>query len=244
MIILHAMKKFSIDGNVMIAIGIFGAICLFIGINIAYKLLSKKERKLSTKEMTLIALQSAITIILYQFVKFNLPFFPPWLDIQVSEVPAMITGFAYGPYAGFLVVLVRFIVKLPMTITMGVGEFADLVLSSCVVLISSYVYLKQRNLKGVLIGTIVGVVASTILSVFVNWLVLIPAYINIAHFPLPALVGMMDYIPFYTVTETNFMITYILLGVIPFNLFRYILVVIVTFVLYKKTHIILKRLAK
>jgi hypothetical protein len=46
------------------------------------------------------------------------------------------------------------------------------------------------------------------------------------------------------VTADNFMLTYIIFGVIPFNIFRYILVVIVTFVLYKKTHIVLKRLAK
>ena len=48
----------------------------------------------------------------------------------------------------------------------------------------------------------------------------------------------------YEVTADNFMLTYIIFGVIPFNIFRYILVVIVTFVLYKKTHIVLKRLAK
>lgn len=244
-IVVVELNKLEWDQTLQLVIGIFGAICLFVGINLLYKLITKTERKLTIKEMTLIALQSAITIILYQFVKFNIPFFPPWLDIQVSEVPAMITGFAYGPYAGFLVVLVRFIVKLPMTITAGVGEFADLILSSCVVIISSYIYSKKRSLKGALVGTIIAVSISTFLSIFVNWLILIPAYVNIGNIPLVALVGMMNkYFMIYEVTADNFMLTYIIFGVIPFNIFRYILVVIVTFVLYKKTHIVLKRLAK
>ena len=243
-IVIEEIINLNWNSTLLLILAIIGAISLFIGINLFYKLISNKERKLTIKEMTLIALQSAITIILYQFVKFNLPFFPPWLDIQVSEVPAMITGFAYGPYAGFLVILVRFIVKLPMTITAGVGEFADLILSSCVVIISSHIYSKNRTIKGALIGTIIAVIVSTILSIFINWLILIPAYVNIANFPLTALVNMMKYFTIYEVTQDNFMLTYILFGVIPFNVFRYIIVVIVTFALYKKIHIILKRLSK
>ena len=72
-------------------INIVGAIILFIGISFIYSLIKKGENKLNTKQMTLIALMSSITVILYYFVKFNLPFFPPWLDIQVSEIPALIT---------------------------------------------------------------------------------------------------------------------------------------------------------
>lgn len=243
-LILNSALEWKWDNLWLFVLAIGGAILLFVGVNMFYSLLQNKARKLSVKEMTLIALQSSITIILYYFVKFNLPFFPPWLDIQVSEIPALITGFAYGPYAGFLVILVRFIVKLPATITAGVGELADLILSSCLVITASLIYAKKRNLKGALIGTIIGIIASTILSIFVNWLILIPAYVNIAHFPLEALANMMNYIPSLTVTIDNFMLVYIFVGVIPFNLFRYILVAILTFILYKKTHSILKRLAK
>ena len=244
LVILESLLKWEWQSVWVFIIAIAGAIALFVGINMLYTTLSKKVRKLSVKEMTMIALQSSITVILYYFVKFNLPFFPPWLDIQISEVPALITGFAYGPYAGFLVILIRFIIKLPATITAGVGELADLILSGCLVIVSSLIYRKNRTLKGALLGTIFGIAISTVLSVFVNWLILIPAYINIAHFPLSALAGMMNYIPSLTVTEDNFMLVYILVGVIPFNLFRYFIVALVTFLLYKKTHILLKRLTK
>ena len=221
---------------------IFGAISLFISLGFVYSLYREnhQKRSLSIREITLIGIMSAISVLLYYFAKFNLPFFPPWLDIQVSELPALITGFAYGPYAGALVILVRFIIKLPATITAGVGEFGDLVLGLILVLISSLYYHYKKSLKNALIGVIIAVGASTVAACFINWLVLIPAYINIAHFPLPALVSMLSYMG--NVTEDNFMLFYIFVGVLPFNLFRYIIVTLITFILYKKTHVLLNHI--
>ena len=83
-------------------VNILGSIILFIGMTFIYLAVKKGERKLSVRQMTLVGIMSSLSVILYYFVKFNLPFFPSWLDIQVSEIPALITGFAYGPYAGNL----------------------------------------------------------------------------------------------------------------------------------------------
>ena len=227
---------------------ILGAIVLFIGIGFFYSAFKTEGKKLSVKQMTLVGVMSSISVILYYFIKTPIPFFPPWLDLQVSEIPALITGFAYGPYAGVLVIFVRFIIKLPATMTAGVGELADLILSATLVLISSIVYSKRRTIKGALTGTIIGVCSCTILSIFVNWFILIPAYINIAEFPLPALVNMLNTevqkLLDVTITESNFMFYYLVVGVLPFNFIRYVVVAVLTFLLYKRTHLILKRLAK
>lgn len=225
-------------------INILGAIILFIGISFIYSTLKSNSTRLSIKQMSLIAIQSAISVILYYFVKFNVPFFPPWLDIQVSEIPALITGFAYGPYAGCLVIFVRFITKLPATITAGVGELADFILGSVLVCVSSRIYHYRKSIKTALIGISTSVAICTILACVLNWLVLIPAYIYLANFPLEALVGMMNYIPNIEVTTENFMLVYIFIGVLPFNIVRYILVSLLTFVLYKKTHFLLDKLSK
>jgi len=227
---------------------ILGAIVLFTGIGFFYSAFKTEGKKLSVKQMTLVGVMSSISVILYYFIKTPIPFFPPWLDLQVSEIPALITGFAYGPYAGVLVIFVRFIIKLPATMTAGVGELADLILSATLVLISSIVYSKRRTIKGALTGTIIGVCSCTILSIFVNWFILIPAYINIAEFPLPALVNMLNTevqkLLDVTITESNFMFYYLVVGVLPFNFIRYVVVAVLTFLLYKRTHLILKRLAK
>lgn len=200
------------------------------------------KRDLNIKQISMIALQSSITIILYFFLKINLPFFPGWLDIQVSEIPAIITSFIYGPYAGALIILIRFIFKLPGSITAGVGEFADLLLGLTLVLISGIIYKRNRTLKGAIKGMALGIIASTVLACLLNYLVLIPAYIYIAGFSKEVLVKSLSYISF--VNESNFMLFYIFIGVLPFNIFRYIIVFALTFILYKKTHLLIEKITK
>ena len=221
---------------------IIGALSIFISFGFLYSIYRENHQKqpLSVREISLIGIMSAISVLLYYFAKFNLPFFPPWLDIQISELPALITGFAYGPYAGALVILVRFFIKLPATITAGVGELGDLILGLILVLISSIYYQRKKTLKHALIGMSIAIGVATIGACFVNWLILIPAYVNIAGFPMSALVGMLSYMG--EVTESNFMLFYIFVGVLPFNIFRYIIVAIITFILYKKTHILLNHI--
>lgn len=222
---------------------ILGAIFLFVGLLSFYTVFKRKESHLNVRQMSMVGIMSAITVILYYFVKFNLPFFPPWLDIQVSELPALITGFIYGPFAGCLVILVRFVVKLPGTITAGVGELADLILSLSVVLVSSIIYKKHKTLKGAFVATGVGVGVGVVVSCFLNWLVLIPAYIYLAGFSIDTLVALMGYLPF-EVTKENFMLSYVLVGALPFNLVRFILVYALTFLLYKRIHRLIRRLTK
>ena len=52
-------------------------------------------------------------------------FFPSFLEIHFDEVPAFIAGFAYGPMSAVFILIVKTLVKLPMTITAGVGENDD-----------------------------------------------------------------------------------------------------------------------
>lgn len=224
---------------------ILGAIFIFAGACSLYRYYQiRKEitNKLNVRQMTLIAFQASITIILYYFAKFNLPFFPGWLDIQVSEIPALITSFIYGPSAGAMVIFIRFLVKLPGTMTVGVGEFADLILGLSLVIISGIIYKKKHTFKGALLGLGIGAVVSTFLACILNWLVLIPAYIYIAGFKIEQLIAMMSYIP--NVTVDNFMLVYIFVGVVPFNLFRYVIVLALTIILYKKTHVVFDKLTK
>ena len=242
-VVLPLIFKESLTKFLNYFITILGAISLFVGLLLLYSVLKKEESRMNVKQMSMVGIMSAITVILYYFVKFNLPFFPPWLDIQVSELPALITGFAYGPFAGCLVILVRFVLKLPATITAGVGELADLVLGVAVVGISSLIYKKHKTIKGALVATGIGVGVGVVVSCFLNWLVLIPAYIYLAGFPLDALVGMLSYMPF-EVTKENFMLAYVLVGALPFNLVRFILVYALTFLLYKRTHKLLKAITK
>ena len=65
-------------------------------------------------KMIKISLLAAIAVVLMYF---DFPIIPafPWLKIDLSEVPALMGGFAYGPVAGGIIVILkvflRFLIK-------------------------------------------------------------------------------------------------------------------------------------
>ena len=231
-------ENYSLTIYVLSALGLLSCI-----LSASIKPSDQQEKRLTVKEISMIGVQGAIASLLYIFVKFNLPFFPSFLDVQVSEIPALITSFAYGPAAGCFVIIVRFIIKLPFTGTAGVGEVADLILGLILVFIAGFIYKKKRTLKGALIGTGLGMSLSIFLGMFVNWLILIPFYLELYfNGSMTPLVGMCSMIP--GITENNFMLYYIFFGALPFNIFRYVLVFIFTFILYKRIHFLIKKITK
>lgn len=187
------------------------------------------------------AILSAISIILYIFVKFNLPFFPSFLDIQVSEIPALIAGFAYGPFWGFVVILIRAVVKLPLSSTAMVGELADFVIGVALVVPASLIYSKKRNVKGALLGFGISAIFSTGVAMLMNDFVLIPFYLKLFfNGNWAPLLGMCSMIK--GITQETFMVKYLFVGVLPFNLFRYVIVGIFTFLLYKRINKLLDKI--
>jgi len=201
-----------------------------------------KQEFFSAKNIAKIAILTALAYVLYMFVKFPLPvLFPPFLDIQFSDLPALIGGFAMGPWAGCLIVIVKCLLKMPFTGTACVGEIADIIMGIAFVLPSSLIYKKYKNKKSALIGVLVGAVCCIIASVLANWLLLIPFFVEVMfQGSWDPLVNMVSGL-YANVTPANFYTYYIFLGVIPFNILRCAIVVILTFLLYKRVSPILHR---
>ena len=78
----------------------------------------QKEKKFvwfagfTTGNIATMAVLTAISVILYMFVKFPLPFiFPGFLDIHFSELPALLGGFSLGPIAGVIIVIIKCLIN-------------------------------------------------------------------------------------------------------------------------------------
>ena len=194
-----------------------------------------RNPKFSTAYIAKMAILTAIAFILYAFAKFNLPFmFPSFLEIQISELPALLAGFSMGPISGCLVVIIKCLLKFPLTTTAYVGEATDILLGIAFVLPASLIYYFHKDKKHALIGLCVGSACLTGLSILVNRFISIPFFVQL-YFGgnFDAIVGVLK--PLYkNVTIDNFYTYYLLLGVLPFNLFRCIIVSGLTFVLYKR----------
>lgn len=194
-----------------------------------------RNPKFSTAYIAKMAILTAIAFILYAFAKFNLPFmFPSFLEIQISELPALLAGFSMGPISGCLVVIIKCLLKFPLTTTAYVGEATDILLGIAFVLPASLIYYFHKDKKHALIGLCVGSACLTGLSILVNRFISIPFFVQL-YFGgnFDAIIGVLK--PLYkNVTIDTFYTYYLLLGVLPFNLFRCIIVSGLTFVLYKR----------
>lgn len=191
----------------------------------------KKVAFFTAGNMAVMAILTAISYVLYMFVKFPIPFlFPSFLDMQISDLPALLGGFALGPTAGSIIIIVKCCLKMPFTGTACVGELADIIIGIANVLPASLVYKYMKNRKGAIIGLVVGTFTAVVVSLFTNWLILIPFYAN--NFGMAAVVGMMQAL-YPDITEATVYNYYLPLAVLPFNLLRCLVCAIVTYFTYK-----------
>lgn len=184
----------------------------------------------------LIANLAALSVIFYIFPKVPLPFiFPSFLELQLSNLPAIIGGFALGPVAGAIIVVVRTLVKLLFmpTSTAYVGEIVDIIIGVSTVVVSSVIYKKIHTKKGAFYGMLAGMATWTIIALLANWLFVLDFYLE-AFFlgDLDALLGLLSVIP--GINETNYMAKYLLFAILPFNLLLSGIVYGITFIVYKR----------
>ncbi|PEL11648.1 ECF transporter S component [Bacillus sp. AFS017336] len=165
--------------------------------------------------MVIVAMLSSISYLL-MLIEFPIPIFPDWLKLDFSELPALIGAIVFGPFAGIAVVLIKNILHIAIkgTTTVGLGELANFIAGVVYILPASYFFRKYRTIKGLTIGLIVGTIAMTVVLSILNYFVLLPAYAHFMHYPLPNKV--------------------IVVSIIPFNLLKGILIMVITLVLYPK----------
>lgn len=193
------------------------------------------------KKLVLTALFSAMSVLLYLFPKFSLPFFPSFLEMNFSMLPLMILGFACGAMYGGLGVLLRFASNLIIegSISAGVGEIMDLMLGALVVIPSSLMYrlIKVKEPKKTIFSLLVGLGSWIIFGALLNVFYAIPLYLKLYFGDnVNALVGALHVIP--GVNADNYMVKYIFYAVIPFNLMLGFVVMTVTFLVNRRISIL------
>ena len=208
------------------------------------KLIAKlffKGNPMTTKFIARTAVFAAISIILYTvpFLKFSLPIFPAFLEIHLDEIPAFMAGFAYGPLSGFMVVLVKTIVKLPLTGTAGVGELADFIYSTAFVLPAAFIYKKHRTLKGAFVSVLVATAIQIVVSSLCTTYIMLDMYSKLYHLPKAVILSMCQKI---NPAVKDLGIPFLLMVALPFNALKDAIVVLVTMLLYKRLRILFKKI--
>ena len=202
----------------------------------------------SIKRIAFVAIFAAISSLLYCYVKFPLPIFPSFLDVNFSMIPIIIAAFMLGPIDGVIIVLIRFLMKLILvgTGTQYVGEIADLVLGLVTTLGCglTYKFYNGKNKSLLCFGIVVSLwlICSILLNMFLN----IPIYVKLFfkgdwNILINMCKDAFDLITFNNcpdITKENFILYYTILAVIPFNLMLSLIVVGITALVHKRLKVL------
>lgn len=191
---------------------------------------------ISTTKLVKVGILGAMAYLLL-FIQIPLPFAPPFMKVDLGDVPALIGGFALGPVAGVAVEFIKCLLNLTKTTTAGVGELSNFIVGSIFIIVSSVIYRRNKTMRTAIIAMAVGLVCMTAAATLSNAFVIFPLYGKIMGIPMSAFVDM-------TAGMNSFVTSYFTLmiaAVVPFNLCKGIIELSVTTILYKKVSPILKK---
>ncbi|MDP4091847.1 MAG: ECF transporter S component [Bacillota bacterium] len=184
--------------------------------------------RIKTSQITKIAILSALAGIIMYF-ETTLPFMPPFLKIDLSEIPALIGSFALGPISGIFIELIKNLIHLPATQTFCVGELANFIMGSFFVATAGYIYKYKKTRSGAVIAMIFGTLSMTVAASLANYFFLIDFYAKLYHISMKDLVDMS--------TKVNGLVkdlkSLIVFAFIPFNIFKGLVVSLITALIYK-----------
>ena len=189
------------------------------------------SEKTKVNKTVIMAMLSAIAVILMYF-DFPIPFIAPgFYKIDFSEIPVLIGSFMLGPCAGVIIEAVKVILHFCMkgSTTAFVGDFANFILGCMYVVPAAIIYHTKKTRKMAMISLIAGGVILVIAGMLLNAWYLLPKYSELYGIPLDVLIAMG--------TKVNASITdvfsFVALAVAPFNIIKALIDGIVTVILYK-----------
>jgi len=179
----------------------------------------------------------AVAIVL-MYLEFAVPLMPTFLKFDFSEIAVLLAAFTLGPLSAILIELVKNLVHLPGTMSGGIGEIANFVIGSFFVGTAGLIYKYRKTKQGALLGMFVGTLIMTVAACLINYYIMLPIYINVVGFPLPAIIGATNAVGNTLVTDMK---TLILFVFVPFNLFKGFVISIIVTLIYKRVSPLLHR---
>ncbi len=169
--------------------------------------------KNNTNRLIKISLLSAVSLVLMYFDFPVIPAFP-WLKIDLSDVPALLGTFGFGPIVGVTIELIKNILYFFTKGSSVAGVLANFLFGAALVFPAGLIYHRKKSKKTAIIGMLVGTVVMEVAGIFGNIYILLPLY------------GMK--------MTAEQLTQYVLVGIVPFNAVKALIVNVVTYFVYKR----------
>lgn len=166
-----------------------------------------------TKQMTVMAMLVAISVVLVYLIHFPIIPAAPFLEYDPADIPILIGAFAYGPVAGLILTVIASVIQgFTVSAASGVyGIIMHIIATSTLVLIASGIYRVKHTRVGAVIGLVCGTLAMSGIMMVAN------------HFVTPIFLG----------APVEVVDAMLLPMILPFNLLKAGINSIVTFLVYK-----------
>jgi len=196
------------------------------------------NRTLNVRNISIIAILGALGAVL-MLIDFPIFIAPSFYKLDLGDLPCLIGAFALGPLPALFIQIIKILIKLMLkpTSTAFVGELAAFIFSSVFCVSAALIYRMDKTRKGAFKAIVISTVLMVLAATIGNYAFIIPAYANMYHMPLEAIVDMGTQI--FPIVHDK--LSFVLCCVMPFNLIKAILVDVLTLVLYKRISPLLKR---
>ncbi len=163
---------------------------------------------LNTKKITVTGMLGALATVI-MFFEINIPFIPPFLKFDFSDVPAIIGGAVFSPLVGVLVLLIKNIIYLFVSSSGGVGQIANFIIGCAYVLPIALLWKNKKRL-----AVVFGILSMTAVAMIVNYYIVIPLYEKI--YPIEQILKMCASVN----PNIDSVFDYLIFGVAPFNILK------------------------
>lgn len=229
------------ENTIMVAVFVLLIAAMFLIAKVAESYVQKKTGEnnpgMNTRKIVIIGIFSAISAVLMLF-EIPMPFAPSFYKLDLSDLPAVIGGFAFGPMTGVMIEFIKILLNLVLngTSTAFIGELANFIVGCSYVLPASIIYIFKKNRQMAFISCLTATMVITIVGSSLNAFYLLPAFAKFFGMPLDALIAMGTTIN----PAINNMFTFVLFAVAPINLLKGGVISFITIIVYKQLSPIIK----
>lgn len=191
------------------------------------------NKHLNVRYITMTGMLSAIGFILMYF-EISVPFMPSFIKMDLSELPALIGSFAFGPICGIFICLIKNVLHLTVSNTAFVGELANFLMGTVFVGTAGLIYKHKKTKKTATIAALTGALLMGAISIPINYFVTYPFYYNF----MPKEVILTAYQAI--VPSMKSILQCLICFNFPFTAFKGLISVIITLLVYKHLSPIIK----
>jgi riboflavin transporter FmnP len=186
------------------------------------------QKNLTTK-LTVTAMLTAVAVVL-QYIEVSIPIVPSFLKLDFSDLPELIGSFVIGPVWGVIICLLKNLIHLPFSSSVGVGEFSNFILGAIFVFVAGMIYKYHKTKKGALAACVIGAISMAVLSVVTNYFIVYPVYAQLwAGGDMNVIISM--YKALLPISDN--LIKSLLIFNLPFTFAKGIIVAAITMFVYK-----------